>query len=68
MKPNDLLGSTFATLMGGGGDTSRSICLGLSASGTRGHIPQVAGTGSYPLEWNSSGLGSNLKGGTTPWG
>ena len=67
MKPNDLLGPTFATLMGGG-DTSRSICLGLSASGTRGHIPQVAGTGSYPLEWNSNGLGSNLEGGTHSWG
>ena len=26
-------------------------------------IPQVAGTGSYPVEWTSNGPGSNLEGG-----
>ena len=30
---------------------------------TRGRTPQVAGTGSYPLEWTSNGPGSNLMGG-----
>ena len=33
--------------------------------GTRGPTPQVAGTGSYLLEWTSNGPGSNLEGGAT---
>ena len=32
-------------------------------AGARGPTPQVAGTGSYPLEWTSKGPGSNLEGG-----
>ena len=36
--------------------------------GARGPTPQVAGTGSYPLEWTSKGPGSNLNGGTIPEG
>ena len=48
--------------------TAVSQRLGLSASGARGPTPQVAGTGSYPLEWISNDPGSNLEGGTTRGG
>ena len=34
----------------------------------RGQITQVAGTGSYPLEWTSNGPRSNLEGGATRGG
>ena len=42
--------------------------LGSLASGTGGQTLQVASTGSYPLEWTSKGLGSNLESGTTRGG
>ena len=42
--------------------------LGLSAAGAGGQIPQVPGTGSYPLGWTSHGPGSNLRSGLVPGG
>ena len=41
---------------------------GLSATGAGSQTPQVAGTGSYPLEWTSNGPESNSEGGTTRGG
>ena len=38
------------------------------ASGSGSPTPQVAGTGSYPLEWISNCPGANSKDGTTPGG
>ena len=43
-----------------------SQSLGLSASGARGQITQVPGTGFYTLEWTSVGPKSNLVGGLIP--
>ena len=37
--------------------------LGLSASVARGQTPQVAGTGSYPMEWTSNSPRANLRSG-----
>ena len=59
---------TFAGAKSPAGSVSASQRLGLSASGARGPTPQVAGTGSYPLEWTLNGPGSNLEGGATRGG
>ena len=41
--------------------------LGLSAAGARGPTPQVAGTGSYPLEWTSNGVLGQTRGWYHSW-
>ena len=46
---------------------SASQRLGLSASGARGPTPQVAGTGSYPLEWTSNGVLGQTRGWYHSW-